>query len=60
MFNKGPSDHSKERGNMPVVVLLGGGMLISNVDPSNEVTKGSLEDYMLSPIKTSAPVNGHS
>lgn len=60
MFNEGTSDHSKARENMAVVVLSGGGVLISNVGPSNEVTTGSLEDYMPSLIKTSLPVNGHS
>lgn len=45
---------------MAVVVLLGGGMLISNAVPSNEVTKVSLEDYMPSLIKTSLPGNGHN
>lgn len=60
MFNEGTSYHSKARENMAVVVLFGGGMLISNAVPSNEVTKVSLEDYMPSLIKTSLPGNGHN
>lgn len=59
MFNEGTSDHSKARGNMAVVVLLGDGMLVSSVVPSKEAIKGGLEDSVPFPIKTSLPLSGH-